>query len=246
MRQALEAIAKEAGDRILKFYPVDDLQIQNKGDGSPVTAADLAAHEHIQKELEKQFELPVVSEESFDESVYPPKHDSYWLVDPLDGTKDFIKGTDHFTVNIALIESGKSIAGVVYIPCTGDCYSAFDGQAWKNGEKISTTRKNQEPVVATSHFHKGESLLDFIKNNDYSKTAAYGSSLKFCLLAEGSIDIYPRLSPTSHWDTAAGQAVAEAAGCLVVEHESRQPLRYKNLPIINPNFIAHKPDLKWI
>ncbi|SMF38298.1 3'(2'),5'-bisphosphate nucleotidase CysQ [Pseudobacteriovorax antillogorgiicola] len=246
MRETLEAIALRAGQEIMRFYPISEEQIQGKADGSPVTSADLAAHQIIIEQLTKISDFPIVSEESFDPGLYPPQASRFWLVDPLDGTKDFIRGTDHFTVNIALIEEGVATVGVVYAPVSDDVYSAYQGGAFKNGAKIHTSPVNPEMIGAISHFHKGDEVDAFFIRNQIEVKEAIGSSLKFCLLAEGVIDIYPRLSPTSEWDTAAGQAVAEAAGCQVIDLETGKPLRYGTLPILNSNFIAAKPGITWV
>ena len=246
MRQDIECIARLAGEKIMESYPIPDSQIQEKGDGSPVTAADLAANKIITEGLQKVSNYPIVSEEDFESENYPPEGDCFWLVDPLDGTKDFIHSTGHFTVNIALIKGGHSIAGVVYVPVSKDMFSAFEGKAYKNGHEIKTTNSHGVTIGAISHFHKGGDTDKFLQRNGITESKAYGSSLKFCMLAEGVIDIYPRLGPTSQWDTAAGQAVAEAAGCLVVRLEDRERLVYGKHPIRNPHFVAVKPDLSWV
>lgn len=245
MREQIEALALRAGKGIMEYYPVPSHHVSRKDDGSPVTAADLAAHTIILEGLQELSPLPIVSEESYEASDFPPA-DSFWLVDPLDGTRDFINNTHHFTVNIALIQEGVATAGVIYAPVSGDVYSAFDGQACKGGKPLHSSPVNHPMIAGSSRFHRSSSLQDFLEKNKISEVMAVGSSLKFCLLAEGVLDIYPRLSPTSQWDTAAGQAIAEAAGCVVVDHRTGHPLRYGSHPIKNPSFIASKRDLYWV
>jgi len=135
---------------------------------------------------------------------------------------------------------------VVYCPVTEDIYSAFDGLLHKNGKPMTSPKINEPLVGACSNFHKDKSLDEFFTRNNIANVQAIGSSLKFCLLAEGVLDIYPRFGPTSQWDTAAGQAISEAVGCAVVNAQSGQPLKYGALPIKNPSFVAFKKKLTWI
>ncbi len=244
--QSVGELAQEAGKLTLDIYRSKDFGTVNKDDGSPVTRADCAAHELILSTLESLTpEIPVLSEESYTETSDILKSERFWLVDPLDGTKDFIAGTGDFTINIALVESGISTAGFVYVPITEELFCAWGGEALKNGKAIKTSVVNHPPVAGVSHFHKSNELNEFLERNQISQVKSVGSSLKFCRLAEGVLDIYPRLGPTSQWDTAAGQAVAEAAGCLVVSLVDKQRLWYGNRGIINQKFVAYKPQFQW-
>ena len=150
-----------------------------------------------------------------------------------------------FTVNIALVEDGKSIGGVIYVPVSGELFSAWNGVAYKNGEKLLAPDHQGQTVAGVSHFHKGKRLQQFLDQNNIENVRSVGSSLKFCRLAEGLIHIYPRLSPTSQWDIAAGHAIAEAAGCKIVRYPDREALSYGGTEIINPDFVAFHADVEW-
>ncbi len=243
---AIIAIATEAGERIMEIYETD-FAVQHKGDKSPLTAADLAAHDTILQRLAALTpELPVLSEEStsipFSERS---RWNCYWLVDPLDGTREFVKRNGEFTVNIALIDNHHSILGVVLAPVTGDCYYAAQGLgAWKQEAggtpaAIHTRVPRPSPVrVAGSRSHGNALSLAFIDNLGETEVIAVGSSLKSCLVAEGRMDIYPRFGLTSEWDTAAAQAVVEAAGGLLTDTALR-PLRYNTKDsLLNPHFLV--------
>lgn len=239
-------LAIEAGQRIMEVYETD-FGVTQKDDDSPLTAADMAAHNTIVAGLARITpELPVLSEESaaipFDERSTWQR---YWLVDPLDGTREFIKRNGEFTVNIALIDNHESILGVVYTPVTGISYYAARGNgAFKKSpdgkvEPIHTRRTlGNKATVAGSRSHRGDSLNAFLERLGDYEIISMGSSLKSCLVAEGRADIYPRLGPTSEWDTAAAQCVVEEAGGQLVTTDM-QPLRYntKN-SLLNPYFLV--------
>ena len=247
-------IAKTAGNAILSVYQrAGDIDVTIKDDNSPLTEADRDAHEIIIAEL-KEFtpSIPILSEESDGTSVDERLSWSrYWLVDPLDGTKEFIKRNGEFTVNIALINNGAPELGIVHVPVTNISYLGKTGVgAWKvaaTGEadaiSIANFALNQGQVrVVASRSHRGD-LLDQLINTLEAKlgeaeVVSMGSSLKICLLAEGKADIYPRLAPTSEWDTAAAHAVLAAAGGDIVDTEF-QALRYNQKEsMLNPHFIA--------
>ena len=242
----IEMIARDAGKVMMEIYQ-KDFEIYEKADESPLTEADLAANEVIKKGLSNLETLyPILSEESADipwESRQ--KWQKYWLVDPLDGTKEFIKKNNEFTVNIALISEHTPILGVVYVPATNTMYSGLVGEsAFKEDEsgriKINTTPYTSgKCIVMGSRSHQSDEIKDYLAQfPDYELTPA-GSSLKFCLVAEGKAHIYPRLGPTSEWDTGAAQAVLKAAGGEVFNFETNKPLEY-NLKeeYLNPYFIA--------
>jgi len=244
--EKIVGIAKEAGKAILEVYK-RDFDIQEKDDKSPLTEADLAAHRLIVAELEKlDPKLPILSEESaqipFEERS---RWERYWLVDPLDGTREFIKRNGEFTVNIALIESGRPTIGVVHVPVHGITYFGHVGEGASKRDahgkttKIRVETQRQYPArVAGSRSHAGDSLQRFLDNIGPHEIMSMGSSLKLCLVAEGRADIYPRLGPTSEWDTGAAQAVVEAAGGKVTDLEM-QPLRYNTKDsLLNPHFLV--------
>lgn len=255
-RDQLFDICLAAGDAILEVYNRDeDIKVEVKEDDSPVTEADCAANKIIVNMLNALTpDIPVLTEE---ESLRPfnvrREWQQYWLIDPLDGTKEFIRKSDHFTVNIALISGDKAVYGMIFVPATGAAYYGGQGVgAFKrNGDDwdaISTRSVEQQmkdklniEIVASKH-HAGKATTDFIDyveaNIASVELKSIGSSLKFCLLAEGAADIYPRLALTSEWDTAAAQAILEAAGGAVLRFDMT-PLQYNQKEdILNPFFCA--------
>jgi 3'(2'), 5'-bisphosphate nucleotidase len=246
LHDSVIALAKKAGAAIMEVYG-GDFGVIAKEDASPLTIADLRAHEIIStglKSLTPQW--PVLSEESagvpFAERL---RWQTYWLVDPLDGTKEFVSRNGEFTVNIALIHDHSPIFGVVNIPALATSYvgTQSDG-AFKqigDGESVKilpTIPAKQPPRVVGSRSHRGELLDAYLAKLGPHELVSMGSALKFCLVAEGKADLYPRLGPTSEWDTAAAQAVVEAAGGVVVTSDGK-PLRYNaKADILNPHFYA--------
>ena len=239
-------IAEKAGKAIMEVY-ARDFDIVEKDDKSPLTEADLAAHRLIVDELSKlEPRLPILSEES---ASIPYEERSrwlrYWLVDPLDGTREFIKRNGEFTVNIALIESGRPSCGVVHVPVSETSYFGCVDKGARKREKdgptepIHVARQRRHPlIVAGSRSHAGDSLKQFLEKAGPHEIMSMGSSLKLCLVAEGRADIYPRLGPTSEWDTAAAQAVVEAAGGVVTDLDMK-PLRYNRKDsLLNPYFLV--------
>ena len=232
LAQTVLRIAKEAGDKIMAIYE-NDFAIYEKQDTSPLTEADLAAHNVIVDALTAESDLPILSEESADISWDERKQwQSYWLVDPLDGTKEFIKKNGEFTVNIALIENGKPTMGVVYAPALNKSYVGIVGEgAWTeiNGEfaPISATKHSDNDVwkIVGSRSHQSPEIQNLLAQLDgETELVAMGSSLKLCLVAEGEAHLYPRLGPTSEWDTGAAHAVAIAAGAKVTVLDPANPL----------------------
>jgi len=245
-RQLLDDItvaAAEAGEAILKIVE-GGFEVESKEDRSPVTIADRAAELIILAALAKAApSVPVIAEEEVAAGRIPAFDDCYFLVDPLDGTKEFIRGGDDYTVNIGLVSNSSPILGVVFAPARGSIYGGIAGEgAWLQdsaGRRPISTRKRGEAITAVaskSHFNQptADYLADAVGQCDY---AGVGSSLKFCIVAEGKADIYPRLSPTSEWDTAAGHAVLLAAGGLV-DDPNGEPLRYGKRAFINRGFVA--------
>lgn len=248
---AIVDIAVAAGDAIMTVYATDDFEVDVKTDDSPVTAADLASHNVIVAALDKLTPtIPVMSEESTTLAWEERKlWQSYWLIDPLDGTKEFIKRNGEFTVNIAFIHQGRAVAGVVYAPVLDKCYfgSLTDGAWLKHaGVEQALVKKSFEnkavPRVVGSRSHISPGLQSYLEALGEHEMKSVGSSLKFCLLAEGEADIYPRLGLTSEWDTAAAQAVLESAGGKVLQYGSEAALDYnQKSDILNPYFIAYAP-----
>ncbi|MDH3327277.1 MAG: 3'(2'),5'-bisphosphate nucleotidase CysQ [Gammaproteobacteria bacterium] len=246
--------SEEASDIILGFYN-SDFSVEEKDDQTPLTSADTAAHHCIVNALlELTPGIPVLSEEDskipFDERK---TWSTYWLVDPLDGTREFIKKNGEFTVNIALISDHNPILGVIFVPVTGDCYYATKGNgAYKITEsettKLSVKNTTRDSiVVAGSRSYRDSSLDNFLSNIGSYELISMGSSLKSCLVAEGKVDIYPRLGPTSEWDTAAAQCIVEEAGGFITD-TSLKPLRYNTKDILlNPHFLAFADDsIDWL
>lgn len=244
--QRITALAVEAGRAILEVYG-SDFAVQHKDDRSPLTAADLAAQKVIAAGLAALDEtLPIISEEArASDWAVRRQWSRYWLVDPLDGTREFVKRNGEFTVNIALIDDHQPVLGVVFAPVTGDAYAAERGHgAWmRSGDgdwrSIGTRALASRPVVAGSRSHggAGSPLLDQLLGGPHT-ALPMGSSLKFCLIARADADVYLRRGPTSEWDTAAAQCVLEEAGGAVLDLDGR-PLRYNCTDsLLNPEFIA--------
>ena len=244
-------LALFAGKAILTVYNSEEFSIEEKADKSPLTAADLASHHAIVDGLTAlTADIPILSEES---ASLPYAERSawqrYWLVDPLDGTREFIKRNGEFTVNIALIDAGVPVLSVVHVPVSGVSYLACKGQgAFKQepgGERqaIKVRKLGDGPVmVVGSRSHRGESLNNFLDKLGEHEMVGMGSSLKLCLVAEGAADLYPRLGPTSEWDTAAAQCVVEQAGGFVTD-TAMEPLRYNTKDsLLNPFFLVFGDD----
>ncbi len=243
-------VAQEAGQAIMAIYnemPDEAGAVSYKADGSPLTQADLAAHRVIARGLAQLTpEIPVVSEEDSASEVHRKPTGCFWLVDPLDGTKEFLARNGEFTVNIALIEDGRPVLGVVVAPALEQSYWGCAGQgAWREMAgrvapiRVATAqeRAGQPLRVLASKSHMNDQTRAYLHQLGPHELIQAGSSLKFCRIAEGSADLYPRLGPTCEWDTAAGQAVLEAAGGSVHDLHT-MPLRYGKSGIENPAFIA--------
>lgn len=253
--EAIAEIAVEAGKAILEIY-AQDFEVVQKVDASPLTQADLASNRIICERLARLTpDIPVLSEENSDID-YDVRADwaQYWLVDPLDGTKEFINRNGEFTVNIALIRQHNPILGVVHVPVSGTTYTGLVGKwasrhdAEGNMDHIRIRRPCADPVVVVgSRSHANPRLLEFLARIGDYELVSMGSSLKFCLLAEGKADFYPRLGPTSEWDTAAAHAVVLAAGGRIVTLDGK-PLRYNtSSSLLNPEFLVIADDSRnWL
>ena len=243
-------IALEAGEATLAHHRREDLEVEKKQDDSPVTAADLASQEKILAGLRSLApEIQWLSEED-DETpdTVGRGQRRLWLVDPLDGTREFVAGRDEYTVNIALVEDGEPVLGVVVAPALGRSYLGLVGTgAWRHDgrhdetgrQAIEATGTHGEKIrVVASRSHRGTELDAFLATLPPYEITSIGSSLKLCLLAEGEADFYPRLSPTMEWDIAAAHAVLRAAGGEVSLFETGEPMRYDREETLNPHFVA--------
>jgi len=242
-------VAKKAGDAIMRVYK-RDFEIYEKSDNSPLTEADLASHKVIVEGLRELMpDLPVLSEESSKEEIKGRMSwQTYWLIDPLDGTKEFIKKNGEFTVNIALVHQNKTVFGVVDAPALRVTYwGGKNVSSYKlaNGVEapisVADKKKNTKDMkIVGSRSHQSQEFVDFIADYLDSEIISMGSSLKLCIVAEGSADLYPRLGLTSEWDTAAAHAVVEGAGGSVVSFEDDKPLGYntKQDTLLNPYFLV--------
>jgi 3'(2'), 5'-bisphosphate nucleotidase len=254
LREGAITLARDAAAAILGIYD-SAFAVEHKADASPLTAADLAAHRILVEGLERLTpDIPVLSEEAAEDATWNLREGwrRLWLVDPLDGTREFVKRNGEFSVNLALVEDGDVVFAVVQAPVGGALWHATRGAGAfrREGERdvaIQSRRPAQSPLrVAASRSHRDGRTEAFIEQLGDIEPVSLGSSLKFCRLAEGSLDVYPRFGPTSEWDTAAGQCILEAAGGIVVDPKGR-PLRYNQRDtLLNGDFLAlGDPQLPW-
>jgi 3'(2'), 5'-bisphosphate nucleotidase len=237
-------IADAASEKVMSIY-MTDFKVDYKADESPITAADIASHNAIVEGLSNlSQDIPILSEEGAEIPWSERKHwQRFWLIDPIDGTKDFTQRTGEFTVNIALIENGEPILGVVTAPALKEAYWGLRGEgAYKRDntghvQRISVAPPGEAKRVVASKNHLNEDTKAFIDKLGAHELVQAGSSLKFCKIAEGHADIYPRLAPTCEWDTGAAHAVLLAAGGKVETLEGK-PLQYGKEDVLNPHFVA--------
>ena len=243
--EKIVTIAKEAGSAIMEIYK-KDFTIEYKDDKSPLTEADTKANEIICNALIELYpNIPIMSEENKQTEYEVRKSwEYYWCIDPIDGTKEFIKKNDEFTVNIALIHKNIPVLGVVYAPAIGEMYKAKQGKgAFKNNQKlplhINSNPKEKLSIVA-SKSHLSQETQEFIDNLETKEIeqVSKGSSLKLCMVAEGIADIYPRLAPTMEWDTAAADAIVRESGKMTYQFESKKSVNYNKKDLLNPWFIV--------
>jgi len=250
--QKINSIARKAGKEIMKIYR-QDFKVNYKKDNSPLTKADIKSNEIITESLKSLYpEIPVLSEENKEIPYNIRKNWEYfWLIDPLDGTKEFVKKNGEFTVNIALIHKDTPVLGVIYAPVLEILYCAHKEKGVFKQEKNGKPQNlpiykpadngNLKVIVSKSHYTpETEGFVNRLKNK-YKKTIEFiriGSSLKLCLIAEGKADIYPRVALTMEWDTAAGQAIVEQAGGEIVEFKTQTPLKYNKQNLLNPWFVT--------
>lgn len=240
--------ALSAGMAILEVYNEDDFGVEHKEDCSPLTKADKAAHQIIVQKLESS-KLPILSEEGAEiEYEDRKKWDYFWMVDPLDGTKEFIKRNGEFTVNIALIKDGEAIMGVVYTPVKKEMFFALQGAgAFKSVGTYTETlqRSTNESLeglrIVASRSHLNDDTKRFLDQLINPEIVSMGSSLKFLALTEGAAEIYPRYAPTMEWDSAAAHAICTELGLEVLNIETKKPLEYNKENLLNPYFIVASP-----
>lgn len=256
--QGLLDTARKAGQAIMEIYNTP-FEVIEKADGSPLTLADQAANNIINDYLLSKYSIPILSEENED-IPYEIRKDwkQLWIVDPLDGTKEFVHKRREFTVNIALIQDNKPILGVIYAPVFDEMYYAIKGQGsffiyknkihkqkstsslkFENQVFHSSAKKHVKVILSRSH-NDGFDISNYLNKADYSiQTIAMGSSLKFCRVAQGKVDLNIRMKPTSEWDTAAAQIIVEEAGRNLVKYEDGTPLDYNKKDILNPYFVCY-------
>jgi 3'(2'), 5'-bisphosphate nucleotidase len=236
-------ISLSAGEVILNWYKFESIPHIKKTDDSPLTKADEEANDLILKSLKKTSSYPVVSEESLVDFKIRQNWGTFWLVDPLDGTKNFLNKDGEFTVNIALINDGKPILGVVYAPALNLLYSAIKEKGAKlNGCSIYNKSLRSEPIAAVSSMHGSDETTEFLSKAGINKVKPIGSALKLCKLAEGEVDIYPRFGPTSEWDIAAGHLIAAEGGGKIIDLKTLTEPVYNKPSVLNNFFIAAHRD----
>ncbi len=255
LKSAIKA-SLEAGEKILEIYHSGRFKSELKKDSSPLTRADKVSHNTLVKELSK-LGIPILSEEGaeIDYSIRK-KWSKFWLIDPLDGTKEFIKKNGEFTVNIALIENQISVLGVVYTPVTKELYFAekdfgsfkiesieiFGELSLKQATNLSESRTPKDYTIVVSRSHLNKETTDYLteKKQEFKKILLkqYGSSLKICKIAEGKAHCYPRLGPTMEWDTAAAHAIIKYSGKKLINFFSKNELKYNKPRLLNPHFVV--------
>lgn len=256
LTRVMRRLALEAGDKIMEIYTADAMDVNLKADNSPVTAADEAADALISAGLREAFpEVALVTEEQAQSHAIDAR--TFLIVDPLDGTKEFINRRGDFTVNIALVEDGMPVRGVVYAPAKGRMF--YTDSVGRSVEEIGDFDKdvpgetrplrvgkpnNDALMVVASKSHRDQATDDYIAKYGVKDMTSAGSSLKFCLVATGEADLYPRLGRTMEWDTAAGHAVLGGAGGRVVRFDDHTPLSYGKAGFANPFFIAYAPGVE--
>ena len=255
LTEVMRRLALEAGDAIMAIYAADDFDVRAKSDDSPVTEADLAADAIISAGLRDAFpDVPLVTEEQA--ASHTQDVDTFLIVDPLDGTKEFVKRRGDFTVNIAYVADGVPVRGVVYAPARDRLfYTDAEGRAVEETGPFAkdapgatqpigvSTPDNRALMVVASKSHRDQATDDYIAKYAVRDMTSAGSSLKFCLVATGEADLYPRLGRTMEWDTAAGHAVLSGAGGAVVRFDDHSPLTYGKPGFENPFFIAYAPGV---
>jgi 3'(2'), 5'-bisphosphate nucleotidase len=238
-------VARHASSAIMEIYGRTSITHEQKTDGSPVSEADVAAAAIIERMLQTSGR-PVVCEEGTPPSIQG--HSLYWLVDPLDGTKEFLTRNGEFSVNIALVAGDEPVVGIIAIPVTGEVYVGVKGRGaerWMNGERstISNTRSSASYIAASSRSYGSPEIDAWLERFGVGERLRCGSAIKFCRLAEGKADLYLRLGRTMEWDTAAGQVIIEESGCRLVTLPDQKRLRYGKPTFANSDFVALRADI---
>lgn len=245
---ALISIAKKAGEAVIDIYNTDDFNTEFKDDDSPLTKADLASNEIIVKGLKNAYPgIPTISEEHTKEEnlKHMQNSETVFIVDPLDGTKDFIERKGSFTIMIGVLHKKEPVMGVVYAPVINSMYyGSKGGSAYMNGKKIKVSKGKKVKVAVASRSHFDEGTQKFLKQFNDIELIQAGSSLKFCLVAEGKAEVYPRFHPCMEWDTAAADAILRAAGGEIIT-EDKKPLTYGKPQLKNPSIIAINKKVKF-
>jgi 3'(2'), 5'-bisphosphate nucleotidase len=249
--ETMLAILGEAGRRILAIYAESDFGVTLKDDLSPLTRADVCSHEYLSEELRRNWSFPVLSEES--PVSYAERKDwpAFWLVDPLDGTKDFIARNGEFTINVALVSGHDPVWGAVAVPALHVIYYAASGcgafRVDERGCERIHYHSGQGPLrCADSRFHSSAETKEFCRRYGITDVRKFGSAIKLCKLAEGEVDVYPRLAPTKEWDTAAGHCIAREGGCKVIDVVTKREPVYNKENLVNNSFIACAPQLDFL
>lgn len=244
MIEELTKLIKIAGDNVLDIYNSNSFETRIKSDNSPITKADLISNKILLEGLPKIGSYPIVSEETTVDYKTRKEWKKFWIIDPVDGTKDFIAQNDEFTINIALIENNKPILGLIYAPALDELYWGIKNfGAFKNGKKIFSNSTRKEIIGTHSRFHSNDETTNFFINNNISKIKGFGSALKFCKLAEGVVDIYPRYTGSMEWDIAAGDIILKESGCDLLNLKTNQHFKYNKEGFLNDFFVASRIDL---
>lgn len=251
MFEEIKEINEAAGKILLSFFQKKQIVTQ-KADGSPVTQADKLTDEFLKKELFSLRQIPVVSEESYDNSATPFFGKTYWLVDPLDGTKEFINHIPEFCINIALTQEGQVIFGSIYNPVTKDLFMAARNKGlvvWRNKEasplQIRESLTPDYPIIARSRYHLEAGIMTFAKDNSLKDFHVSGAALKFCAIAEGVAHIYPRFVHLKQWDVAAGKLIVEESGGIMIDLSTKQSIIFSSSEIRVPSFICCNKNIDF-
>lgn len=238
MKKELLRLIEETGDKILCFY--GDKTFDLKKDDSPLTLADQASHDYLVTHLPQIKNVPILSEECHVDFEQRKNWEEFWLIDPLDGTKEFIHGFDDFCINIALIQQNKPVLGLIYAPLLKEFYFAEEGRGFEYFGPGHELERDSELVVATSRFHHSELTSHFMTLNNLSKVYTIGAALKFGRMALGQIDLYPRFEGSKEWDTGAGQLILIEANGTVLDLQTRKLPTYNKSNIRNNFFMAYR------
>lgn len=241
-------LSNKAAKIILNIYNSTEIQTFHKYDNTPVTQADKMSSDYLCTELFRLTNIPFVSEEKYAPYEKRKKYEYYWLIDPLDGTKEFINGNSDFSINIALIHKNKPIIGLINFPKKEEIYYAIKDQGAYVIQKDSKPKKlpiyqNKEIIAGISRFHKTEETYEYLIKNNIKKTRILGASLKFCYLARGDITIYPRLCESKEWDTAAGHIIITESNCSIIDLKTKLEPVYNKKSLINNYFIAQSNNI---